>query len=118
MVIFKSGLCSDNKLRAIAIVSLSGMLVNKTKILEIQIETSNVAHSFVNSYKPTLYAFNKHQILKRLAKNKDIVIFSPGKVSGTVTLNRDDYIKKLFDIISETSKFKKLSADPTLLREL
>ena len=34
-----------------------------------------------------------------------------------VTLNRDDYINKLFNFISDTSKFKKLSADRTLLRE-
>ena len=32
-------------------------------------------------------------------------------------LNRDDYTKKFFDISSDTSKFKKLPADPTLLRE-
>ena len=32
-------------------------------------------------------------------------------------MNRDDYIKKLSDIISDTSKFNKLSADPALLRE-
>ena len=31
--------------------------------------------------------------------------------------NRGDYIKKLSDIISDTSKFKKLSSDLTLLRE-
>ena len=29
----------------------------------------------------------------------------------------NDYIKKLSDIISDTSKFRKLSADPTLLTE-
>ena len=34
-----------------------------------------------------------------------------------MVLNRDDYIKKLFDIISGTSNFKKLSADQTLLRK-
>ena len=44
-------------------------------------------------------------------------ILRPDKGSGTVILNRDDYIKKLSDIISDISKFKKLSADPTLLRE-
>ena len=52
-----------------------------------------------------------------LANNNDIVILRPDKGSWTVILNRDDYIKKLFDIISDTSKFKKLPADPTLVRE-
>ena len=85
-------------------------LVNLTKI-------SNLAHSYVNFYKPTLHALKKHRILKRLANNKDIVILRPDKGSRAVILNRDDYIKKLSDIISDTSKFKDLSADPTLLRE-
>ena len=76
-----------------------------------------MAHSYVNSYKPTLHALKKHRILKRLANNKYIVILSPDKGSGTIILNRDEYIKKLSDIISDTSKFKKLSADSTLLRE-
>ena len=84
---------------------------------EVKTKISNLAHSYANSYKPTLHALKKHRIFKRLANNRDIVILRPDKVSGTVILNRDDYIKKLSDIISDTSKFKKLSADPTLLRE-
>ena len=55
--------------------------------------------------------------MKRLANNKDTVILRPDKGSRAVILNRDEYIKKLSDINSDTSKFKKLSADPTLLRE-
>ena len=84
---------------------------------EVKTKISNLAHSYVNSYKSTLHALKKHRILKRLANNKDIIILRPDKGSGTVILNRDEYIKELFDIISDTSKFKKLSADPTLLRE-
>ena len=84
---------------------------------EVKTKISNLAHSYVNSYKPTLHALKKHRILKRLANNKDIVILRLGKGSGTVILNRDEYIKKLSDIISDISKFRKLYADPTLLRE-
>ena len=47
----------------------------KTKI-------SNWAHSHVNSYKATLHALKNHQILKKLASNKDIDILFPGKVVG------------------------------------
>ena len=53
----------------------------------------------------------------KLDYNKDIVILHPDKGSGTVILNSDDYIKKLLDIISDTSKIKKPSADPRPLRE-
>ena len=49
--------------------------------------------------------------MKRLANNKDIVILRSDEGRGTVILNRDDYIKKLFYVISDTS------LDPTLLRK-
>ena len=84
---------------------------------EVKTKISNLAHSYVNSYKATLHALEKHRVLKRLANNKDIAILRPDKGSGTVVLIRDEYIKKLSDIISDTSNCKKLSADPTLLRE-
>ena len=80
---------------------------------EVKTKISNLAHSYANSYKPALHALKKHRIFKRLANNKDIVILRPDKGSATVILNRDDYIKKLSDITGDTSKFKKLCADPS-----
>ena len=47
--------------------------VVKTKI-------SDLAHGYVNSYKRTLHALRKYRILKRLANNKDIVIYVQKKV--------------------------------------
>ena len=52
-----------------------------------------------------------------MAKSKDIVILRPHKGSSTVIFNRDNYIRKLSDIISDTSKLKNLPDDLTLLRE-
>ena len=75
---------------------------------EVKTKISNLAHSYVNCYKPTLYALKKHGILKRLANNKNIVILCPDKGGVTIILNRDSYIKKLYDIFSDTSKFKNL----------
>ena len=40
---------------------------------EVKTKISNLAHSYVNSYKPTLHTLKKHRILKRLTRNKDIV---------------------------------------------
>ena len=57
---------------------------------EVKTKISNLAHSYVNSYKPTLHALKKHRILKRLANNKDIVILRLGKGSWAVILNRDE----------------------------
>ena len=72
---------------------------------KVKTKISNLANSYVNSYEPTLHALIKHRIFKRLANNKDIVILRPDEGSGTVILNREEYIKKLSDIISDTSKF-------------
>ena len=44
---------------------------------EVKTKISNLAHSYVNSYEPTLHALKKHRTLKRLANNKNIVILRP-----------------------------------------
>ena len=75
---------------------------------EVKTKISNLTHSYVNCYKPTLHALKKYGILKRLANNKNIVILCPDKGGVTIILNRDSYIKKLYDIFSDTSKFKNL----------
>ena len=50
-----------------------------------------------------------------MTSSKDFVILHPDKDSGTVILNRDDYIQKSFDIISDPSKFKKKRRTVTTL---
>ena len=78
---------------------------------------SHLANSYVNAYKPTKNSLKKHKILKRLRENKGIVILRPDKGCGTVILDQEEFVKKIQAIINDTSKFKKLSSDPTILRE-
>ena len=59
----------------------------------------------------------KHRISKRLRKNNNIVILRPDKGDGTVIIDRDVYIQKIFEIIKACAKFKELSTDPTIARE-
>ena len=73
---------------------------------EVKTKISHLAQSYVNSYKPTLYALKKHWILKRLANSKYIIILLPDKGIGIINLNRDEYInlqklsdQKLLDIL-------------------
>ena len=49
---------------------------------EVKTKISNLAQSYVNSYKTTLHALKKQRILKRLANNKYIVILRLDKCSG------------------------------------
>ena len=45
------------------------------------------------------------------------MILRPDKGFWTVILDRGKYVKKVYAIINDTSKFKKISFDPTILRE-
>ena len=47
-----------------------------------------------------------------------MVITKPDKGNGFVILDRKLYNNAIQDIISDTSKFEKLSEDPTLKREV
>ena len=55
--------------------------------------------------------------MRNLRKNKDIVVTKPDKGNGVVILDRKLYNNAIEEIISDTSKFEKLSEDPTLKRE-
>ena len=71
------------------------------------------------------YQKHKHPVLskeeetafKKLRQNDKIVICRPDKGNGVVLLDRTEYIKKLEDILADTSKFKELKQDPTHQRE-
>ena len=45
------------------------------------------------------------------------MILRPNKGCGPVILNQEEYVKKMYTIINDTSKFKKVPSDPTRLRE-
>ena len=82
----------------------------KSQETKSQIKTDlwHLAHSFF---------FRQHRVLRNLRKKKDIVITKPDKGNGVVILDRKLYNNAIEEIISDTSKFEKLSEDPTLKRE-
>ena len=55
-----------------------------------------------------IFNSNDMQIMKELGKDQNIVICSPDKGKGVVILDKVDYIAKMNDIISDTSKFVKV----------
>ena len=71
----------------------------------------------LTSLRPIVAAFKKHGILKNLKKNWDIVIFQPDRGYDIVILDRTAYNRNIFNIINDTSTFKLLSHDSTLIRE-
>ena len=78
-----------------------------------------LADSYFYNYKPSPCILRQHCILHRviLSKNKDIVITKPNKGNGVVILDRKLYNNAIDEIISDISKFEKLSEDPTLKRK-
>ena len=55
----------------------------------------------------------EHFALKNLVKNKHLVIQKAGKANTVVILNKNDYNLIMKKILSDTSKFQKLSIDKT-----
>ena len=55
--------------------------------------------------------------LNDLRKDYSIVITKPDKGNGVVIVNRHDYLNKMKQLISDGTKFKLLSHNPTKSRE-
>ena len=51
----------------------------------------------------------QHKVLIGLSKNKEIIITGPDKGSGNVIMNKADYIKKMEEILGDSTKFKLIS---------
>ena len=49
------------------------------------------------------------QALKNLKSNRDIVIHKSDKGNSVVIVNRDDYLKRLSDMVADESKFEKVA---------
>ncbi|CAF4731422.1 unnamed protein product, partial [Rotaria sp. Silwood1] len=60
---------------------------------------------------------NDDKILLNLSKDPSILVTKPDKGRGVVILDRNDYIEKLENILSDNRKFKLLNEEPTISRE-
>ena len=69
----------------------------------------NIAYKVFSSLKgPNWFPFFNRDdflLLKKLSKNKAIIICRPDKGRGVVILNRHDYVQKMENILSDSSKF-------------
>ena len=82
----------------------------------IKAHLSYLANSYFHNYIPSSRILRQHRVLLNVRKNKDIVITKPDKGNGVVILNRKLYNNAIEEIISDTSNFEMLNADPTLKR--
>ena len=84
---------------------------------QIKAHLSYLANSYFCNYKTPPRIVRQHRVLRNLRKNKDIVIMKPDKGNGVAILDRKPCNNAIEEIISDTSKFGKLSEDPNLKRE-
>ena len=84
---------------------------------QIKAHLSYLANSNFYNYKPSPRILRQHRALRSLRKNKDIVIRKPDKGNRVVILDRKLYNNAIEEVTSDTSKFEKLSQNPTLKRE-
>ena len=49
-------------------------LKNEKQSGELKVKLSNLANTYVNSYRLSKYAMKKHGILKRLCKNRKVTV--------------------------------------------
>ncbi|CAF3650056.1 unnamed protein product [Rotaria sp. Silwood1] len=56
-------------------------------------------------------------VLMHLKEDKSLVITRPDKGRGVVLMNKNEYLSKMYAIVNDSSKFKRLSTDPTVARE-
>ena len=80
-------------------------------------DLSHIANSYILTHRPTVADLKKYKVLKDLRRNPNIMILNPDKGNGVVILDRSDYDTGVLKIISDSTKFKPIKEDPTLLRE-
>ena len=83
----------------------------------LKAELAHLARTYYSRYRPSETAIRKHNILKKLKQNTDIIIGRPVKGNGVVILDRIIYISSMKKLLNDENKLKKLSTDSTHLRE-
>ena len=73
----------------------------------VKTNIKSIALKYYYSFRSKLSPYHKSLIdaLKELSRNKDLVITQPDKGTGVVLMNKMDYIRKMEDILQDTSKF-------------
>ena len=97
------------------------------KLKPLQSDNCSIFRNFTDNIRINtlkLLKYNRHNehsnlsseelsALHNLCNNKNIVILRPDKGNGVVILNKTDYISKIMNILSDTSKFQPIVIDKT-----
>ena len=79
-------------------------------------EAALSSHRSYNNNVPQNLSKEEFIALRNLSKNKDLIIQKSDKGNSVIIVQRQDYLKKMNNILSEKKKFSKVSLkDETLL---
>ena len=80
----------------------------------VKAKLKDIAYSGCRSYSRPDFLLSKEDIklLDNLENNNNIVIVKPDKGNGVVILDRNDYNKKMNDMLQDNTKFQRLNNDP------
>ena len=62
-----------------------------------------------------IFSKSDFKLLKNLGQDKNVVICSPDKGRGVVILDKEQYLAKMNDIVSDSTKFQKLEIQDSFL---
>ena len=108
----------DNKIELEILYDSLKTLQNNGQISINQIITDQLraeATRQQSNLKSSLLTNGQKTVAKQLKNNSDIGIRKADKSNTFIILNKCDYISKINNIISDTTKFKKIQRDPTKL---
>ena len=83
----------------------------------LKTDISYLANNYISNYGPSLNTLKKEKLLEKLRRNKDIVVIGLDKGNGVGVMDRVIYNQKMYALLGNKNKFKKLSKDTTKLRE-
>ena len=91
-----------------------------------QLQCANKLRSSCNSFRyGAMREINTHKqattraqmTINRLSKDTSIIITRPDKGRGVVILNKNDYIKKMGELLADSSTFQRIEQDQTIKQE-
>ena len=80
-------------------------------------QLKNISYSYIYAYdfpkQRRILSREEWTLLNDLRKDDSIIITKPDKGNGIVIVNKLDYINKIKQLVSDKTKFKKLTQNPT-----
>ena len=84
-------------------------------------QLKNISYNYIYSYdfskQKNILSKGEWKALNDLRSDDSIIITKPDKVNGSVIVSRLDYLNKMKQLLSDNTKFKPLTNNPTKARE-